>query len=149
MVGGGSPLVIAALFAGIAIRIGEVCEATIVSMLRIHAVGPACSWSKIYRISECATIEPAGRDLGNTRPMRASRTDLTDATAGDGFRWLRPRDVRSDNAGRRPPEMRRSCQPKAVGCGGSPDNLCLVTDAFCYCDNSENIKTRLDVSAPH
>ena len=107
-------------------------------------------------VNSSATIEPAGRDLGRTAgPMGASAeaggegTDVTDATSTDGLRWLRPRDVRSDNAGRRPPEMRRSCQPNAVGCGGGPDNLCLATDAFCSCDNSENNKTRLDVSAPH
>ena len=51
-------------------------------------------------------------------------TDLTDATAVDGLQWLRPRDVRSDNAGRRPPQMRRSRQPKAVGCrGGAGQSL--------------------------
>jgi hypothetical protein len=90
-------------------------------------------------VRSSATIEPADRDFGRTTgPMCASAAvdgegmDLTDATAADGLQLLRPRDVRSDNAGRRPPEMRRSRQPKAVGCGGGPDNLCSATDAFCY-----------------
>jgi hypothetical protein len=78
----------------------------------------------------CASAEAGGEG-----------TDLTDATAADGLRWLMPRDVRSDNAGRRPPEMRRSCQPKAVGCGAGPDNLCLATDAFCSCDKRKLEKT--------
>jgi hypothetical protein len=66
----------------------------------------------------------------------------TDATAADGSWWLKPRDVRNDSAGRRP-------SPKAVGCRGGPDNLCLATDAFCSCDNSENNRTRRNVSASH
>ena len=40
-----------------------------------------------------------------------------------------------------------SCQPKAVGCGGGPENLCLATDTFCSCDTSENNKTGRDVGA--
>jgi hypothetical protein len=124
------------------------CEAS-------HALSSLANLSDLGGPSS-ATIKPAGRDLGRTTgPMCASAEaggegmDLTDATAADGLRWLRPRDVRSDSAGRRPPEMRRSCQPKAIGCGGGPDNLCLATDAFCSCDNSENSKTRHDVSASH
>jgi hypothetical protein len=83
-----------------------------------------------------ATIEPACRAEAG-----GERTDLTDGIAADGLRRLRPRDVRSDNAGRRPPEMRRSCQPKAVECGGGPDNLCLATDAFCSCDTTKQSNT--------
>jgi hypothetical protein len=102
-------------------------------------------------VNSSATIEPAGRDLGRTAgPMGASAeaggegTDVTDATSTDGLRWLRPRASRSDNAGRRPPEMRRSRQLKALGCAERSDNLCLATDVFCSCDNSENNKTTRD-----
>jgi hypothetical protein len=112
---------------------------------------------KIYRISESVHPQqsnPPAATLDGPLVLCAARlkraeTDLTDGTAADGLRLLRPRDVRSDNAGRRPPEMRRSCQRKAVGYGGGPDNLCLATDAFCSCDNSENNKTGRDVSAFH
>ena len=97
-------------------------------------------------VCSSAKIEPAGRDLGRTTgPMCTSverggeGTDFTDATAADGLWWLRPRDVRSDSADRRPPEMRRSCQPKAFGCDRGPDNLCLATDAFLH---GQKIDTR-------
>jgi hypothetical protein len=59
--------------------------------------------------------------------------------------WLRPRDVRTDDAVHRPREM--SCQLKAVGSRGGPDNLCLMTDAFYFCDNSENSRPKRDGGA--
>jgi hypothetical protein len=63
--------------------------------------------------------------------------------------WLRPRDVRTDDGVRRPREMRRSCQRKAVGSSGDPDSLYLATDAFCSDDNNENNKTKRDGGASH
>jgi len=36
--------------------------------------------------------------------------------------WFRRHDVRTDDAIHRPREMRLSCQLKAVGFGGDPDN---------------------------
>jgi hypothetical protein len=51
--------------------------------------------------------------------------------------WLRPREVRSGDAAHRPREMRRSCQPKAVGYDEDPDSLYLATDPLCSGDNNE------------
>jgi hypothetical protein len=44
--------------------------------------------------------------------------DLTDATTAEVLQWLGLRDVRSDNAGRRAPETRRSRQPKRLDAAG-------------------------------
>ena len=58
---------------------------------------------------------------GRILPKRRDRRSL----------WLRPRDVRTDDGVRRPREMRRSCQLKAVGSSEDSDSLYLVTDEFC------------------
>jgi hypothetical protein len=81
-------------------------------------------------------VERRDYPVGDRRTRQLS---LDPVAIGAGL--LRPRAVRNDSAGRRPPEMRQSRQPKVVGCGGSPDNLCLATDVYCSCGNSENNKT--------
>ena len=63
--------------------------------------------------------------------------------------WLKPRDVRTDDGVRRPPEMRLPCRLEAVGLSGDPDSLYLVTDAFCFDDSNENNKTKRDGGASH
>jgi hypothetical protein len=54
---------------------------------------------------------------------------------------LKPRDFRTDDGARQPPEMRLPCRLKAVGLSGDPDSLYLVTDAFC---SDEHNKTKRD-----
>jgi hypothetical protein len=87
-------------------------------------------------------------DMGAALRNEWKGTDVAERTARLSL-WLRPRDVRSGDVAHRPREMRRSCQLKAAGCGGNPDSLYVVTDAFCSCDNNENNKTKLDGGASH
>jgi hypothetical protein len=118
-------------------------------VLAQKSIGSRSPFIRNNRAPRLWTDDRSFQDMCASVAAGGEGPDLTDGIAVDGLRWLRPRDVRSDNGGRRPPEMQRSCQPTEIGCGGGPDNLCLVTDAFCSCDNSENNKTKRDVGAPH